>query len=60
MLLWVTQALISEKEREIHDLLVFSRVAGPADRRDLRICPLMKDNSIVNPLNPDVRILHAY
>ena len=60
MLLWVTQGLISEKENEIHHLLLFSRVAGPAGRRDLRICPLVKDNSTVNQPNPGVRILHAY
>ncbi len=60
MLLCETKSLFHRKENEFDLLILFSRVAGPAVRRDLTICHFMKDNSIVNKSNPGVRILHAY
>ncbi len=36
MLIWETNKLLHRKENEFDRLLLFSRVAGPAGRRDYR------------------------
>ncbi len=48
LILRLTQRLIYERKNEIHPLLLFSRVAGPAGRRDHGCCMHIEDLHIVH------------
>ncbi len=59
LLLWVTQQLFYKSKNEIHRLLLFSRVAGPAVRRDHRCYTYIEDLHMTNPYNLSLRLMHA-
>ncbi len=54
MLLLVTKELIEERTNEVHRLLLFIRVAGPAGRRDCSFSSNVKDEGTVNPSSMDL------
>ena len=59
MLLLVTVGLFKERKNEIHRLLLFSRVAGPAGRRDHGFCTHIEDKDMANLLSPALRVISA-
>ncbi len=54
MLLWETNELLHRKENEFDCLLLFSRVAGPAGRRDYGFLDNMKEKDTDHPSNPNL------
>ena len=53
--LLLTIEVFKERKNEVHRLLLFSRVAGPAGRKDSGFCIQIEDEDNSNPLIHAIR-----